>query len=110
MIIECGHCGAPLDVKANERVNKCRYCGTSNQVKSQRTIAFDTPEGWRPPPQWTPPAHFAANSQQVLTYRAAASTAAWVVGLSVLSVVLIGGAIAASVIFSASRAATQVGN
>ncbi len=70
MIIECGHCGAPLDVKKGDRTAKCTYCATSNQVQTTRTVAFETPPDWRPPPQWIPPAHFAADSSKTLTYHA----------------------------------------
>jgi hypothetical protein len=70
MLIECNHCGAPLDVKTGEGVAKCTYCGTSSQVKALRTVAPVTPEGWKPPAQWTPPPNFAADSAKVLVYHA----------------------------------------
>jgi hypothetical protein len=107
MIIECGHCGAPLDVKANEKASKCAYCGTSNQVRTQRTIAFETPAGWRPPPQWTPPPHFAANSQQVLMYRAVGKGIGLIVGISVFGVLVTVGAIVGAVVLGATTAANE---
>jgi LSD1 subclass zinc finger protein len=70
MLIECNHCGAPLDVKPNARTTKCTYCDTTTQIKSSRTVAFETPPGWAPPPQWTPPANFAADSAKALAYHA----------------------------------------
>jgi hypothetical protein len=109
MIVECSHCGAPLDVKQGEKLNKCRYCGSTNQVNRQRTIAFETPQGWRPPPKWTPPAHFAAGSAQVLTYKAAASGVAMVVGISAVGVLVVVGIIVASVVSSVTTAATEYG-
>lgn len=98
MIIECGNCGAPLDVKEKARSVKCSYCGTPNQVRSGRTVAFQTPPGWRPPTQWTPPPHVAADSSQVLTYHAAkgAGSAALIIS-AVISIAVLGG-IAAVVI------------
>lgn len=108
MIIECGHCGAPLDVKGNERSSKCNYCGTPNQVKSQRTIAFETPVGWQPPTQWQPPQQFAANSQQVLSYRKTSSAASVIVLVSVIGVLVMVGGITASVISTVTTTTQQV--
>jgi hypothetical protein len=71
MLIECKHCGAPLDVKPNQRLTKCAYCGTTSQVKANRTVAFETPPDFRPPKQWTPPVHAAADSGKTLVYHAA---------------------------------------
>lgn len=68
MLIECNKCGAPLDVKGTERVVRCRYCGTSTKLRSTRTLAARTPDGWAPPPVWTPPEHVPARSRP-LRYR-----------------------------------------
>jgi len=57
MLLECEKCGAPLDAKGTERVVKCRYCGSRTQLQKLKTIAPQTPTGWKPPPVWTPPAH-----------------------------------------------------
>jgi DNA-directed RNA polymerase subunit RPC12/RpoP len=109
MIIECAYCGAPLDVKNKDQSCKCNYCGTSNQVKTQRTVAFETPPGWRPPPQWQPPSHVTANSQQVLSYRKASSVTGLIVLLVVVGMLVVVGAITASVVSAVNTAARQVG-
>ncbi|HEY6560340.1 MAG TPA: hypothetical protein VI072_23815 [Polyangiaceae bacterium] len=71
MLIECSYCGAPLDVRPNTRVTKCKYCDSTSQVQATRTVAHETPPGWRPPQQWTPPVQFAADSGKTLVYHAA---------------------------------------
>jgi len=68
MILECGHCGAPLDVREGVSITKCRYCGKSNERQRMRTIAAQTPRNFRPPRQWVPPAQFAAPSNVTLPY------------------------------------------
>lgn len=65
MLVECQNCGAPLDVKPKDRVVRCAYCASNNQVNRTRTIAQQTPPGWRPPQLWVPPAHFPAPSVQI---------------------------------------------
>ena len=60
MLIECDHCGAPLDVKEGARTSKCRYCGKTSQIKGLRTVALETPKDWQPPKTWTPPDHMPA--------------------------------------------------
>jgi hypothetical protein len=69
LIVECGHCGAPLDVRENVRVTKCRYCGVTNERQKLRTIAAETPADFKPPPVWHPPPHVAADSSVELKYR-----------------------------------------
>jgi hypothetical protein len=71
MLIECSYCGAPLDVRPNTRVTKCKYCDSTSQVQATRTVANETPAGWRPPQQWTPPVQFPADSAKTLVYHAA---------------------------------------
>jgi len=107
MIIECGHCGAPLDVKAEARVTKCAYCGMSNQVNTQRTIAFETPQGWQPPPKWVPPQQFSANSQRELTYRAARS-GGLIFAIVMVAVVGVIGAVVATVVSSVTTTVQHV--
>lgn len=70
MLIECQHCGAPLDVRPKDKLTKCKYCGTTSRVQSLKTVAQETPAGWRPPKQWTPPAHAKADSAKTLVYHA----------------------------------------
>lgn len=55
MLLECSHCGAPLDVRDSSRLVTCAYCDHVNRVRSMQTIATDAPPGWTPPQQWTPP-------------------------------------------------------
>jgi hypothetical protein len=69
MLLECSHCGAPLDVREGSSITKCRYCGAANQVRAMRTVAEQTPPAWRPPPTWTPPPHVPADSNVTLPYR-----------------------------------------
>ncbi len=69
MIIECGHCGAPLDLAENRAVFRCRYCGTKNERVRARTVADRTPSGYKPPRTWKPPAEFAADSSVELAYK-----------------------------------------
>jgi hypothetical protein len=69
MLVQCENCGAPLDV-SDERVSHvaCAYCGASNKVRSSKTLAAMTPQGWTPPPQWQPPQQ-GNRPAQVLVYR-----------------------------------------
>ncbi len=69
MIVECGHCGAPLDVDEHSTIVKCRYCRRANERTRVRTIAEQTPEDFAPPKKWKPPAEFEADSTEELTYK-----------------------------------------
>jgi len=53
VLIECGHCGAPLNVGAEQRVARCDYCRRSNEVLRANRLEPETPAGWTPPPAWT---------------------------------------------------------
>jgi hypothetical protein len=55
MLLECESCGAPLDVAENTTVVRCHYCGRSETVERFRKVAPQTPAGFVPPAQWTPP-------------------------------------------------------
>lgn len=68
MIVECGHCGAPLDVREGVSIEKCKYCGKANERQRMRTIATETPPNFRPPKQWVPPPQFPASSNVPLDY------------------------------------------
>jgi DNA-directed RNA polymerase subunit RPC12/RpoP len=68
MLVECSHCGAPLDVRDSTRLVKCAYCDHANRVRSMHTIAAETPQGWKPLPQWTPPPSKRVSAQQPLVY------------------------------------------
>jgi hypothetical protein len=62
VLIECSNCGAPLDVKANDSLARCCYCGKTQRVRTARTTRQHTPADWHAPPQWIPPPQFAAQS------------------------------------------------
>ncbi len=68
MLVECSHCGAPLDLRDGIRFVKCAYCDHANRVRSMHTIAAEAPPGWKPPPQWTPPPTKRTSVQQALVY------------------------------------------
>ena len=55
MLLECESCGAPLDVAEDTPVVRCHYCGRSATVERFRKVAPQTPAGFVPPAQWTPP-------------------------------------------------------
>jgi hypothetical protein len=107
MLIECANCGAPLDVAGKESIVTCNYCSKHNRVRQTRTMAARTPDDWRPPPNWTPPDHVPARSVQ-LQYRAAQAqkSAAHVLPLVVLALMLLLGGVAAAVF---ARAGGDVG-
>jgi hypothetical protein len=69
MIVQCGHCGAPLDVSQRVHTTKCRYCGQVNERERLRTLAEVTPKDFAPPRVWTPPPEFAADSSTPLKYQ-----------------------------------------
>lgn len=54
MLLECGRCGAPLDVSPDARVVKCKYCDRSDRVASSKTLAALSPADFFPPKTWTP--------------------------------------------------------
>jgi hypothetical protein len=55
VLVECDHCGAPLDVSGKETVLACAYCNRRHKLPRMRTISPDTPVDWKPPEVWTPP-------------------------------------------------------
>jgi LSD1 subclass zinc finger protein len=54
VLVECKHCGAPLDVNATASIVRCSYCGANSRVRSMKTLAPHAPSGWAPPQQWQP--------------------------------------------------------
>ncbi len=68
MIVECGHCGAPLDINETATIFKCKYCNAANERARVRTVAERTPKGFTPPKKWTPPPQFSADSNKELSY------------------------------------------
>jgi hypothetical protein len=71
VIVECDHCGAPLEVERGNAFATCSYCGRTNRVKSARTLMLERPRNWRPPETWTPPQHVPAPSDVPLRRRPA---------------------------------------
>jgi hypothetical protein len=95
MIVECGHCGAPLDVREGRHYTKCTYCKKTSEARALRTIEQQTPPGWRPPPVWTPPAHVPANSAVPLRLHSSSGAAGLVVAMVFVSLIIAGGVMAA---------------
>jgi LSD1 subclass zinc finger protein len=86
MLVECSHCGAPLDVRDDARIVKCAYCDHSNRVRSMHTLAPKPPPDWVPPKQWTPPPHKHVPSTQPLAYhKPRAGGRGWLVGLGLIT-------------------------
>lgn len=53
MLLECGRCGAPLDVRGDEAIVSCRYCRAQTDRGALRTIASRTPRTFVAPPSWS---------------------------------------------------------
>ncbi|MEZ4446854.1 MAG: hypothetical protein R3B72_47685 [Polyangiaceae bacterium] len=87
MIIECKHCGAPLDVEVNASLARCKYCGTTQRVRTARTQYPQTPPNWSPPQQWTPPAHVPARSVP-LRYDAGKKVVTFVVAMILVTTIV----------------------
>ena len=91
MLVECSKCGAPLDVKQDERFARCNYCQATTRVGQTRTIAVMTPAQWAPPQVWTPPPQTGLPAQ-ALTYhqtrKAVKRTVVLILVFSVLGVVV----------------------
>lgn len=69
MLLECESCGAPLDVADDTtKTVRCHYCGRSATLERYRKVAPQTPAGFVPPREWTPPASADVPSRP-LTYR-----------------------------------------
>ncbi|HRI67880.1 MAG TPA: hypothetical protein PK156_26765 [Polyangium sp.] len=86
MIVQCGHCGAPLDVREGVSVLTCKYCGKANERQRLRTISTQTPPDFRPPRQWVPPPEFPASSNVPLSYHP--NRAPLVIALSIIPVLM----------------------
>lgn len=100
MIIECGNCGAPLDVKEGKNLTRCAYCNSTSRVGTTKTIAAVTPQGWKPPQEWRPPEGVKADPNQVLKLgRSITSLVTWIVVI----VGLLGTVIPGAVIYAASQ-------
>lgn len=91
MIVECGFCGAPLDVREGRRFTKCTYCDKTSDAQHLRTLEPQTPPGWRPPPVWTPPAHVPADSTHVLRYHTGPNVGAIIGAVFAITIVAVVG-------------------
>jgi len=49
VIVECGHCGAPLEIEEGATVIACAYCARKNKVAGLKTVAATTPGAFRAP-------------------------------------------------------------
>lgn len=94
MILECSRCGAPLNVTEGKRLIKCAYCGASSEARSLRTVAPETPRGWRPPREWMPPPNAPQASRAPLRYRSPATTGVPLAIALIGLVAVVGGVIA----------------
>lgn len=56
MIVECGHCGAPLDIEEGREVVTCDYCAKKNHVSQLKTLEPITPPDFKAPEVWRPSA------------------------------------------------------
>ena len=94
MLVECNHCGAPLDVSEGKNILKCRYCGRTSRLQQLRTVAAQTPRGWTPPADWRSPPHMPAAGASY-RYHRSAGAALWLIAVaSSLALALGGGAFA----------------
>lgn len=64
MVVECGHCGAPLDIEEGRSVVSCAYCKKKNQVATLKTVAATTPADFKAPEVWKP-----SETSEPLAYR-----------------------------------------
>ena len=106
MIAECSRCGAPLDVKGGARTAKCGYCGSTNRVRSMRTLAAQSPTGWQQPQTWTPPEHFPAQSVP-LQYTPQQSSRARTLVFVIMGFVLVLGILPAIIVPIVINSATE---
>ncbi|NUO51918.1 MAG: hypothetical protein HOV80_23965 [Polyangiaceae bacterium] len=83
MILECSHCGAPLDVGSASGFTKCNYCGRTSRTRNLKTQHAVTPQGWAPPPQWLPPPQYTIHVYQPMPYKKG-SSAAGCIALAIL--------------------------
>jgi hypothetical protein len=91
VLLQCAHCGAPLDVKDDASIVKCGYCAYKTERPRFVTIAARTPQTFAPPKVWRPPAEAPASSDVELPYKKGSGAG---VVFFVLAMVLIGPAIA----------------
>lgn len=103
MILECSHCGAPLDVGGSSPFTRCNYCGRTSRTRNLKTQQAVTPQGWAPPPQWLPPPQFTIHVVQPLHYRKTSSAVGCIIVASVLIPIILAIAGAGFAFFMAAQ-------
>lgn len=93
MLLQCAHCGAPLDVREGAAIVKCGYCGFKTQRTRLVMLAQQTPAGFAPPQVWRPPPHVAAASNVELKYAATSASSVGCIIAGVVALALIGPAV-----------------
>jgi len=111
MLLECGNCGAPLDVAGGPSQVRCHYCGHTSEVSRFKTMAQETPPNWVPPASWTPPpqSNLPAEPLKYNPARAVVRSIARVFVLSSLAVVALGGFIAYRVMSAVGTTGSLLG-
>jgi DNA-directed RNA polymerase subunit RPC12/RpoP len=109
MLLTCDNCGAPLDVGGGVERTRCHYCGQTIEVKKVEKVADETPAGWEPPKQWSPPAHSPLAGQSLVykPIRVISRAIALSIRLGVLAIVGIAIFRVASVVNQATSAASS---
>jgi hypothetical protein len=87
VIVECGNCGAPLDIEEARSVVTCAYCAKKNQVAALKKLAPVTPSDFKAPEVWRPPPTAPADSTEALAYHPP-SKPSWVLRIVALLVVV----------------------
>ncbi len=104
MILECSHCGAPLDVGGRSPFTRCNYCGRTSRTSACKTQHRVTPQGWAPPQQWLPPPQFTVHVIQPLPYKKASGAIGCIIFVSVMLPLIIAGAAGFAIWAAAPRA------
>jgi DNA-directed RNA polymerase subunit RPC12/RpoP len=93
VLLQCAHCGAPLDVREGSAIVKCGYCGFKTERTRLVMLSHETPAGFAPPQVWRPPPHVPAASNVELKYAASSASSVGCVIAGVVALALIGPAI-----------------
>jgi hypothetical protein len=89
MLVECTHCGAPLDVSTAKGLLRCGYCQRTHRIGRMRTLAEEKPEGWEQPATWAPRSEM--RGAQPLAYGGSRSVSATVIQVVVTLAIALGG-------------------
>jgi hypothetical protein len=90
MILECSHCGAPLDAKSQGGIIKCNYCDRQHRAQALPVQQQFTPHAWRPPQTWMPPPQYAVHVAQPFVYHQTRSSGCGL-GFAVFMVLAVSG-------------------